>query len=274
MGCRYLLVSDKSCAMRSRNASLQGGDVPHSLALLPSIISARVPFYPSTVLPFCQLSETSVSFALTRDQSKKRDTCQHTNRYSSAVGKVQKSRVLSFFHSADVLKNSVRYNKEAIFSAPPPRRCFTRNTLQFNHQSTRGHCIMTLEVERPHPDMAGMKQKGRVYVCDLAGTEPAGDIVFAKYDKKVFPNGDIEHKFIGAHEDDRKTKELQVWPRVFCTSFFDVEAVCWAGYTWRGTLLRRKCIRKQLATLECGFEMSAVGCRYLLDAWLNNTGRQ
>lgn len=69
---------------------------------------------------------------------------------------------------------------------------------------------MTLEVEMPHPDMAGMKQKGRVYVCDLAGTEPAGDIVFAKYEKKVFPNGDIEHKFIGAHEDDRKTKELQV----------------------------------------------------------------
>eukprot|EP00752_Nemacystus_decipiens_P003017 g2798.t1 len=80
---------------------------------------------------------------------------------------------------------------------------------QFNHQSTRGHCIMTLEVEMPHPDMAGMKQKGRVYVCDLAGTEPAGDIVFAKYEKKVFPNGDIEHKYIGAHEDDRKTKELQ-----------------------------------------------------------------
>lgn len=69
---------------------------------------------------------------------------------------------------------------------------------------------MTLEVEMPHPDMPGMKQKGRVYVCDLAGTEPAGDIVFAKYEKKVFSNGDIEHKYIGAHEDDRKTKELQV----------------------------------------------------------------
>lgn len=78
---------------------------------------------------------------------------------------------------------------------------------------------MTLEVERPHPEMAGMKQKGRVYVCDLAGTEPAGDIVFAKYDKKVFPNGDIEHKFIGAHEDDRKTKELQVCRR-FCFNSF------------------------------------------------------
>lgn len=69
---------------------------------------------------------------------------------------------------------------------------------------------MTLEVEMPHPEIAGMKQKGRVYVCDLAGTEPAGDIVYAKYEKKVFPNGDIEHKFIGAHGDDRKTKELQV----------------------------------------------------------------
>lgn len=79
---------------------------------------------------------------------------------------------------------------------------------------------MTLEVERPHPDMAGMKQKGRVYVCDLAGTEPAGDIVFAKYEKKVFPNGDIEHKFIGAHEDDRKTKELQVCVAGFVAPFF------------------------------------------------------
>lgn len=44
---------------------------------------------------------------------------------------------------------------------------------------------MTLEVEMPHPDMPGMKQKGRVYVCDLAGTEPAGDIVYALYEKKV-----------------------------------------------------------------------------------------
>lgn len=46
---------------------------------------------------------------------------------------------------------------------------------------------MTLEVEMPHPDMPGMKRKGRVYVCDLAGTEPAGDIVYAMYEKKVKP---------------------------------------------------------------------------------------
>jgi hypothetical protein len=40
---------------------------------------------------------------------------------------------------------------------------------QFNPMSTRGHCIMTLEVEMPHPETEGMKQRGRVYVCDLAG---------------------------------------------------------------------------------------------------------
>lgn len=44
---------------------------------------------------------------------------------------------------------------------------------------------MTLEVEMPHPEMPGMKRKGRVYVCDLAGTEPAGDVVYAVYEKKV-----------------------------------------------------------------------------------------
>lgn len=44
---------------------------------------------------------------------------------------------------------------------------------------------MMLEVETPHPDTAGLKQKGRVYVCDLAGTEPAGDIVYARYERKV-----------------------------------------------------------------------------------------
>lgn len=80
---------------------------------------------------------------------------------------------------------------------------------QFNHQSTRGHCIMTLELEKPDPDREGMKQRGRVYVCDLAGTEPAGDIVYAEYKKVVFENGDIEHKYVGPHADASKSKELQ-----------------------------------------------------------------
>ncbi|EEY69050.1 uncharacterized protein PITG_05224 [Phytophthora infestans T30-4] len=80
---------------------------------------------------------------------------------------------------------------------------------QFNHQSTRGHCIMTLEVEKPDPEREGMKQRGRVYVCDLAGTEPAGDIVYADYKKVVFEDGEIEHKYLGPHPDALKSKELQ-----------------------------------------------------------------
>lgn len=80
---------------------------------------------------------------------------------------------------------------------------------QFNPMSTRGHCIMTLEVEMPHPETEGMKQRGRVYVCDLAGTEPAGDIVYANYDKVTFDDGTFEYKYIGPHRDEKKTKELQ-----------------------------------------------------------------
>jgi len=80
---------------------------------------------------------------------------------------------------------------------------------QFNHQSTRGHCIMTLEIEMPMEDDKTRKQRGRVYVCDLAGTEPAGDIYCAEYKKEKFPDGSVEHILIGPHKDQRKTKELQ-----------------------------------------------------------------
>jgi hypothetical protein len=49
---------------------------------------------------------------------------------------------------------------------------------QFNPMSTRGHCIMVMEVEIPDPDDPSIKKRGRVYVCDLAGTEPAVSFVF------------------------------------------------------------------------------------------------
>merc|ERR1711991_1077061 len=54
-----------------------------------------------------------------------------------------------------------------------------------------------------------MKLRGRVYVCDLAGTEPAGDIVFAQYKKVTMPDGTVEQQYVGAHRDQKKTKELQ-----------------------------------------------------------------
>lgn len=80
---------------------------------------------------------------------------------------------------------------------------------QFNPMSTRGHCILVLELEKPHPETEGLKQRGRLYVCDLAGTEPAGDIVYAVYKKETFSDGTFEYKFQGPHSDHSKTKELQ-----------------------------------------------------------------
>ncbi len=79
---------------------------------------------------------------------------------------------------------------------------------QFNPMSTRGHCIMVLELELPG-EVEGTKLRGRVYICDLAGTEPAGDIVYAQYQKETFDDGSFEYKFTGAHPDQKKTKELQ-----------------------------------------------------------------
>ena len=48
----------------------------------------------------------------------------------------------------------------------------------------------------PNPDNPDMKLRGRVYVCDLAGTEPAGDIFYAQYEKKHYDDGSFEYKVI------------------------------------------------------------------------------
>ena len=80
---------------------------------------------------------------------------------------------------------------------------------QFNPMSTRGHCIMVLELEMPNPDNEAIKLRGRTYICDLAGTEPAGDIFYAQYHKKNFDDGSFEYELIGPHKDKKKTKELQ-----------------------------------------------------------------
>mmetsp|Transcript_44335 Transcript_44335/g.70930 ORF Transcript_44335/g.70930 Transcript_44335/m.70930 type:complete len:1024 (-) Transcript_44335:657-3728(-) len=93
-----------------------------------------------------------------------------------------------------------------VFQAANGRKAISPT--QFNHQSTRGHCIMCIEVTIP-TKQAGISSKGRLYVCDLAGTEPAGDIYYAKYEKKTFGDGTVEHKLLGPHEDQSKTKQLQ-----------------------------------------------------------------
>ena len=79
---------------------------------------------------------------------------------------------------------------------------------QFNIRSTRGHCIMVLDVTIP-VEGSSQPNRGRIYVCDLAGTEPAGDIFYANYDKKKMPDGTIEECNPQPHPDKQKTKELQ-----------------------------------------------------------------
>ena len=46
-------------------------------------------------------------------------------------------------------------------------------------------------------------------MCDLAGTEPAGDVFYADYKRIAFEDGTVEHKLIGPNRDTKKTKELQ-----------------------------------------------------------------
>jgi hypothetical protein len=68
---------------------------------------------------------------------------------------------------------------------------------------------MTLDINKPKDDDENMRIKGRVYICDLAGTEPAGDIYYAKYKKRTFADGTIAMELVGPHPDQSKTKNLQ-----------------------------------------------------------------
>jgi len=80
---------------------------------------------------------------------------------------------------------------------------------QFNPQSTRGHCVFTFEVNHPDVEDPQIKKRGRLYLCDLAGTEPAGDVYYALYKEIVYDNGEKEMQLCGQHQDMAKTKELQ-----------------------------------------------------------------
>ena len=133
---------------------------------------------------------------------------------------------------------------------------------QFNHQSTRGHCIMTLEVEMPHPEREGMKQRGRVYVCDLAGTEPAGDIVYAQYKKQVFEDGTIEHKYLGPHPDASKSKELQDQGKKINLSLSEMAQF----FMKMADAIKKKTLKPGKTIPGCN---SYFLCKYLKDTMLN-----
>ena len=86
---------------------------------------------------------------------------------------------------------------------------------RFDHRSTHGHSILTLEVANPNLEVlkpirkVGNERHGRLYIYDLAGTEPAADIFYASYKKMENPDGSIEHKLLGPHQDSRLTQDLQ-----------------------------------------------------------------
>lgn len=83
------------------------------------------------------------------------------------------------------------------------RKCISPT--QFNWCSTRGHCILEFEVTNTNSG-----RHGRLYVCDLAGAEPAADIHYAKYKRTIDPEtGKTKHEYIGRHPDRHKTTELQ-----------------------------------------------------------------
>ena len=132
---------------------------------------------------------------------------------------------------------------------------------QFNHQSTRGHCIMTLEIDMPLPSNPEMKQRSRVYVCDLAGTEPAGDIYYAQYEKKVYPNGDIEYINPKPHKDQSKTKSLQDQGKKINLSLSEMAQF----FMKMADLVKKKKLAPGVSVAGCN---SYFLCKYLKDTML------
>ena len=77
---------------------------------------------------------------------------------------------------------------------------------QFNPSSTRGHCILFFEVDMPDLENPNKVKVARMYVCDLAGAEPASDVYWANYGSKTV-NGQVEYICKGRDPDKQKTKK-------------------------------------------------------------------
>ena len=81
---------------------------------------------------------------------------------------------------------------------------------QFNPSSTRGHCILFYEVDMPKKMRNGstLIKTARMYVCDLAGAEPAAAVHYARYTTETGADGNIYYRYQGPHDDRKKTAEL------------------------------------------------------------------
>ena len=72
------------------------------------------------------------------------------------------------------------------------------------------------QVAHPDAEDPQVKKRGRLYLCDLAGTEPAGDVYYALYKEVKYDDGTSEMQLVGQHSDASKTKELQQQGAVPC----------------------------------------------------------
>ena len=79
---------------------------------------------------------------------------------------------------------------------------------QFNPSSTRGHCILFYEVDMPGIHHDGVTTTARMYVCDLAGAEPAADVHWARYKRLQVGDGKLEYVYQGRDPDKSKTQQL------------------------------------------------------------------
>ena len=79
---------------------------------------------------------------------------------------------------------------------------------QFNPSSTRGHCILFYEVDMPPKHGSGRIKTARMYICDLAGVEPAADVHWARYKSHCTEDGHIEYAYVGKDPDRKKTHDL------------------------------------------------------------------
>ena len=79
-----------------------------------------------------------------------------------------------------------------------------------SHRCTRGHSFLNLVVDKPNDGKQGLRQQGRIYICDIAYPEATDSLYYASYKKIDRADGFIEHKLVGPDKKHQKlNKKLQ-----------------------------------------------------------------
>lgn len=68
---------------------------------------------------------------------------------------------------------------------------------QYCPSSTRGHCFLILDLERPDETISGVRHHSRLTVCDLAAQKPAGNLIHSEYGMITREDGTVEYQCTG-----------------------------------------------------------------------------